>query len=226
VLSRRVAVPATVGAVLLAAAVAVSAEPSAVTGTPSASGVLAPGKRALANALPSPLPKPTTSAPAQPPAAMPTPPPPPVSPAAQPRNTVRLARGGTATLVRQEVVDGVLPVPAGVREAAWWGAAFNGPAGATVLAGHVNWHGATGPFAELWQAKVGDVVSVVDHDGKAYQYRVSQLVTVHKNDLPARAQELFGQDGGHRLVLVTCGGRWVGGHDGYEENRIVIAQPV
>jgi hypothetical protein len=43
--------------------------------------------------------------------------------------------------------------------------------------------------------------------------------------LPGRAQELFGQDGAHRLVLVTCGGRWVGGHDGYEENRVVIAEP-
>ncbi len=130
-----------------------------------------------------------------------------------------------ATLVRQEVVDGVLPVPAGVQEAAWWGAGFDGQTGATVLAGHVNWHGATGPFAELWQAKVGDLVSVVDEDGHGYTYRVRQLVTVHKNDLPSRAQELFGQDGAHRLVLVTCGGRWVGGHDGYEENRVAIADP-
>jgi LPXTG-site transpeptidase (sortase) family protein len=138
---------------------------------------------------------------------------------------VRLAGGGTATLVRKEVVDGVLPVPDGIGQATWWGAQFDATAGATVLAGHVNWRGATGPFAELWNAKLGDPVSVADENGVAYQYTVRQLVTVHKDELPQRAQELFGQDGDHRLVLVTCGGRWVGGKDGYEENRIVIAAP-
>lgn len=218
---RRFAVPATVGAVLLAATVAVAAPPDTVSGVPSASA--APPKRALVNATPVPLPKSTPSTPPPPPATADTPPP--QQPPPQQANTVRLAHGGTATLVAQEVVDGVLPVPAGVREAAWWGAPFDGATGATVLAGHVNWHGVTGPFAELWQSKVGDPVSVVDADGQPHTYRVRELVTVHKDDLPARARELFGQDGAHRLVLVTCGGRWVGGHDGYEENRVVIADP-
>ena len=214
---RRIAVTAAIGAVLAAAAVVVVARPAAVAGDPSATATVGPPERSLINVAPVPLPKTT----------MPTPPPvstpPATPPPAQPENTVRLAHGGTATLVPQEVVDGVLPVPEGVREAAWWGAAFNGPTGATVLAGHVNWHGETGPFAELWQAEVGDPVSIVDDHGDAYAYHVREVVTVHKSDLPARAQELFGQDGAHRLVLVTCGGRWVGGHDGYEENRVVIA---
>lgn len=65
----------------------------------------------------------------------------------------------------------------------------------------------------------------MDGAGKTWRYTVSQLVTVHKNDLAARADELFGQSGPHRVVLVTCGGRWVGGSDGYEENRVVIADP-
>ena len=218
-LARRVAVPSVAGAVLLAATVAVAIAPAEVPGTPSAVGAAEapdrPAKRALANATPSPLP--TTSTPAPP--ATPEP------PAAQPANTVRLAGGGTATLVRKEVVDGVLPVPDGVREAAWWGATLDGQSGATVLAGHVNWRGATGPFSELWQTKLGDMVTVVDEDGRVFQFRVRQLVTVHKTDLPRRAQELFGQDGAHRLVLVTCGGRWTGGRNGYEENRVVIAEP-
>jgi LPXTG-site transpeptidase (sortase) family protein len=148
---------------------------------------------------------------------------PPAQTQTQTPGTVRLADGGTATLVRKDVVDGVLPVPDGVREATWWGAPFDGQAGATVLAGHVNWKGATGPFAQLWSARLGDQVTVVDASGRVFTYRVRQLVTVHKDELPARAAELFGQDGAHRLVLVTCGGRWVGGRDGYEENRVVIA---
>jgi LPXTG-site transpeptidase (sortase) family protein len=228
-LPRRAAVPAAVGAVLLAAAVAtsVTADPAPVTGTPSAATTVEQERRVqrtLAGATPTPWtpppPPPATST------APPAPPPPPATPAApapQAPNTVRLAGGGTATLVRKEVVDGVLPIPDGIREATWWGAAFDAAGGATVLAGHVNWRGATGPFAELWKAKLGDRVTVVDGNGAVHEYQVRQLVTVHKNDLPHRAQELFGQDGAHRLVLVTCGGRWVGGRDGYEENRIVIA---
>ena len=217
--------PATAGAVLLAATIAVAAEPSEVRGAPS-SVAIGPAKRAITGAKPTPLPTRTTPAPPPPAPPPPATPAAPAAPAAQPANSVRLARGGTATLVPKEVVDGVLPVPEGVREAAWWGAALDGGAGATVLAGHVNWRGATGPFAELWQAKLGDQVTVVDKDGRVFTFRVRQLVTVHKDQLPARAQELFGQDGEHRLVLVTCGGRWVGGADGYEENRIVIADPV
>jgi LPXTG-site transpeptidase (sortase) family protein len=218
-LARRVAAPSVAGAVLLAATVAVAVSPAEVSGTPSAVGAVeAPAKRVLVNATPSPLP--TTSAPPATSEAPEAPEPPP----AQPANTVRLAGGGTATLVRKEVVDGVLPVPDGVREAAWWGAPLDGQNGATVLAGHVNWRGATGPFSELWQTKLGDLVTVVDRDGRVFQFRVRQLVTVHKTDLPNRAEELFGQDGAHRLVLVTCGGRWTGGRNGYEENRVVIAE--
>jgi hypothetical protein len=38
--------------------------------------------------------------------------------------------------------------------------------------------------------------------------------------------EFFGPRGPHRLVLVTCGGTWIGGRQGYEANRVVIAEPV
>ncbi|MFG1646907.1 class F sortase [Amycolatopsis sp. NPDC049252] len=146
--------------------------------------------------------------------------------APQEPGTVRLPGGGTATLVRKELgPNAELPIPADLGQATWWGAELDAAGGASVFAGHVNWRGATGPFAELWTDRIGGLVSIVDSTGKAWRYRVSQLVTVHKNDLPARADDLFGQSGPHRVVLVTCGGRWVGGTDGYEENRVVIADP-
>jgi LPXTG-site transpeptidase (sortase) family protein len=220
--SRPAAVPITIGTLVLAAVIAaVTTVPTGtVVGSPVAAVTVEPPARKLVTrATPKAVP-PATSAPVQPPAPTTAPP-----PQAQSANTVRLAGGGTATLVRKDVVDGVLPVPEGVREATWWGAAFDASTGATVLAGHVNWKGSTGPFAELWDAKVGDLVTVVDAAGVTYTYRVSRFVTVHKDELPSRAQELFGQEGDHRLVLVTCGGRWVGGRDGYEENRVVIADP-
>ncbi|MGM1063395.1 class F sortase [Saccharothrix sp. Mg75] len=147
-------------------------------------------------------------------------------PAAQRPGTVRLPQGGLATLVREEVTaDGVLPVPEGVGEATWWGVDLGAAEGATVLAGHVNWKGMTGPFDELWRSAAGQRVTVVDTAGKSYTFTVTQVEAVRKDDLPNRAVELFGPRGPHRLVLVTCGGRWVGGGTGYEENRVVVATP-
>lgn len=170
-------------------------------------------------ASPPPAPPPASSTPASSTTAAPPP--------RQQPGTVRLPRGGLATLVRAEVTaDGVLPVPEGVGEATWWGVDLGAAEGATVLAGHVNWKGLTGPFDELWRVAAGQDVTVVDTAGRTFTYRVQKAEAVRKDDLPRRAVELFGPRGGHRLVLVTCGGRWVGGDTGYEENQVVTAVPV
>ncbi|ASR38012.1 sortase [Prauserella marina] len=140
--------------------------------------------------------------------------------------TIALPDGGTARLVREEVgADAVLPVPDDLGEATWWGAGLDAPSGASVFAGHVNWHGQTGPFAELWDIRVDEPITVTDAEGTTWRYRVSQIITLHKDELPARSAELFGQSGPHRIVLVTCGGRWLGGNTGYAENRVVVAEP-
>ncbi|MBK1785611.1 class F sortase [Prauserella cavernicola] len=184
-------------------------------------------------------PPPTTEAKPEPEPAPPPPSPPPPSTSEAPPpvrdqpvssgqrpGTIQLPDGGTANLVREEVgADAVLPVPDDLGDATWWGAGLGAPSGASVFAGHVNWHGQTGPFSELWDVGVDEKVTVTDADGKVWTYRVAQIVTLHKDELPARATELFSQSGKHRIVLVTCGGRWLGGNTGYAENRVVIAEP-
>ncbi|GAA4543724.1 class F sortase [Amycolatopsis samaneae] len=165
---------------------------------------------------------PSSPTPAAPAAQPPSPPPP------QPQRpgTIRLPGGGTAVMVRRNLgPNAELPIPDNLGEATWWGADLTAAGGASVFAGHVNWRGAIGPFAELWDEKIGGEVTVVDAKGKTWRYKISQLVTVHKNDLPQRADDLFGPSGPHRVVLVTCGGRWVGGPQGYEENRVAVADP-
>lgn len=220
---------ASVLAVEFATVVITSPPTTAVAGSAiPAPGALAPLAGAPEAAAPPPSsPAPASSAPPGTPAA-----PPPAAPAEhrQPEpqrpGTIRLPGGGTAVMVRQGLGPGnTLPVPSNIGQAAWWGAELTAVSGASVFAGHVNWRGATGPFAQLWAERIGGVVTIVDSEGKTTRYRISQLITVHKNDLAARADELFGQAGPHRVVLVTCGGRWVGGNDGYEENRVVIADP-
>ncbi|KZB87569.1 class F sortase [Amycolatopsis regifaucium] len=172
---------------------------------------------------------------APPPEIVPTTPPPtptpqpeqaPVSAPPQGPGTIRLPAGGGAKLIRKDLGPGAeLPVPENLDEVTWWGAELSSATGASVFAGHVNWKGATGPFAELWNDRIGGDVTVVDKAGKSWRYKVSQLITLKKNELPQRADELFGQSGRHRIVLVTCGGRWIGGETGYAENRVVIADP-
>jgi hypothetical protein len=213
---------ATVLAVQFGSTVVTSPPVAVVAGTAlPAAGAAAPAARPSTPAPPPPV---TTSA--APAAQTSTAPPPPPPPPPQRPGTVRLPAGGTATLVRKDLgPGGELPIPNDLGQATWWGAELNAAGGASVFAGHVNWRGATGPFAELWNAEIGAVVTIVDSAGKSWRYRISQLVTVHKDDLPARAEDLFGQSGPHRVVLVTCGGRWVGGSDGYEENRVVVADP-
>ncbi|WP_236789310.1 class F sortase [Amycolatopsis sp. GM8] len=175
---------------------------------------------------PPPPPPPARSTAPAPPATSSRVPAPPAAPVVtQAPGTVRLPSGSTAQLVRQEVVGGVLPVPKGLGEAAWWGADLDATRGASVFAGHVNWGGHTGPFAELWHAQAGQLITVVAPDGRRAQYRISQLISVDKGELPQRAPDLFAQTGPHRLVLVTCGGEWIGGEQGYADNRVAIADP-
>ncbi|WIY07403.1 class F sortase [Amycolatopsis mongoliensis] len=209
---------ATVLAVQFGSTVVTSPPVAVVAGT----ALPAAGSAAAAARPSTPAPPPTSATAAAPAARTSAPPPPPQ----QKPGTVRLPAGGTAALVRKDLgPGGELPIPNDLGQATWWGAELDAAGGASVFAGHVNWRGATGPFAELWTAGIGGLVTIVDSTGKAWRFRISQLVTVHKDDLPARADDLFGQSGPHRVVLVTCGGRWVGGSDGYEENRVVIADP-
>jgi hypothetical protein len=148
-------------------------------------------------------------------------------PPGQAPGTIKLPEGGVAKLVRRELTaDGTLPIPDGLDEATWWGAGLGANKGASLLSGHVNWKGKKGPFDELWRQKVGQRVDIVDAKGGKWVYEVAEIVTVHKDELASKAEKLFGQDGPHRLVLVTCGGEYVGGTDGYKDNRIVLAKLV
>lgn len=148
------------------------------------------------------------------------------SPAPVPPGTVVLPHGGRAHLVHQSVGDdGELPIPHRLDQAAWWGAGVH-QRGAMLLSGHINWKGQIGPFDELWKDHTGQSVMIVDPHGHRHQYRIRQVLSLSKTSLPRQAPRLFSQSGPHRLVLVTCGGRFVGGAQGYNENRIVIARAV
>jgi len=171
----------------------------------------------------------TTTSPAPGSTTTPAPPQNAVRPAqgAQLPNTIRLPRGGTAYLVHGQVgADGSLPIPSGVNQAVWWGTGLSAATGATVFAGHVNWAGVTGPFAELWQDKPGDIVTLRDNSGVEWRYQVTQVLTLNKTQLPQQAPTLFASTGPARIVLATCGGEWISSAQSYADNRVMIATPI
>ncbi|MGW4524693.1 class F sortase [Amycolatopsis sp. NPDC004378] len=138
-----------------------------------------------------------------------------------------LPGGGTAELVQEDLDQaGALKIPEGLDEAAWWGAKLGADHGVALLSGHVNWKGKKGPFTELWQVKQGQEVKLTDAAGGAWVYRVDATETIHKSELAGRSAQLFDPDGPHKLLLVTCGGEYVGGSEGYEDNRVVTASLV
>lgn len=142
-------------------------------------------------------------------------------------NTIRLPKGGTAYLVHVQVAnDGSLPIPSGINQAVWWGTGLSAQSGATVFAGHVNWAGSIGPFAELWEDNPGAVITIKDNSGGQWRYQVTQVLTLDKSQLPQQAPTLFSASGPPRIVLATCGGEWVGGTLGYADNRVVVAVPI
>jgi len=141
--------------------------------------------------------------------------------------SVELPGGARASVQPAQTVDGELVVPEDVRHVGWWdGSAEAGdPYGSTVVAGHVDSASeGLGFFARLLRIEVGETVTVRG-DGHRARYRVTSVRTVAKQAL-ATSGSALDQEGEHRLVLITCGGRYRADRGGYDSNVVVTAEPV
>ena len=141
--------------------------------------------------------------------------------------SVQLPGGASAAVQPASTVDGLLVVPEDVRHVGWWdGSAWAGdPFGTTVLAGHVDSKTeGLGFFARLLRAERGDSVTLRDGDHRQ-RYRVVSVRTVAKQSL-ASSSAAFEQTGDHRLVLITCTGRFRPEQGGYDSNLVVTAEAV
>jgi LPXTG-site transpeptidase (sortase) family protein len=118
-------------------------------------------------------------------------------------------------------------VPEEVDHVGWWdGSARAGdPFGSTVIAGHLD--SATdgiGFFIRLRRIEVGDVVTLKAGSHRL-SYRITKVETVDRQAL-ATDSRAFDQRGDHRLVLITCAGRYRRDRGGYESNLVVTGQPL
>jgi len=98
------------------------------------------------------------------------------------------------------------------------------PHGSAVLAAHVDFNGRRGAFFDLRRLPEGEGVVVVMGDGTNRIYRVTQRFQVAKDQAPLA--DLFRGDGPARLVLITCGGAFDRSIGHYQDNIVVVAEPV
>jgi len=163
---------------------------------------------------------------------------------ALPTPTAHAAAGGTASgrpPVRLRIpglgVDAaVLPVgvdargdmvvPREAQQVGWYrfGPAPGDPAGAVVVAGHVDTkQEGAGALFPLRAVRVGDRVGITVAGGRVVSYRVVGKQTIVKQRLPV--ERLFARDGVPRLVLITCGGPFLPEVSSYRDNLVVVAVP-
>jgi len=122
--------------------------------------------------------------------------------------------------------DGQMDIPHDIRHVGWYqfGPAPGGE-GNAVLAGHVDdAEQGLGALAPLRDVEVGAEVLVTDTAGTATRWRVVSRELISKHALPLSA--LFARQGPPHLVLVTCGGPFLPEYRSYQDNVVVVAEPV
>lgn len=189
----------------------------------------APARLAATGAAPAPQAEPDADAAAVPDVPVAAATLPPVEPVVPPTGLTIDALGISLPVESVGVqVDGQMEIPPAAEIAGWYkfGAAPGDAEGTVVIAAHVDSVASAGlgPFAKLGDLAVGDAVRVTKADGGTVTYAVTGRSNVAKPEVPWG--QVFTRDGGHRLVLVTCGGVWHEDRRSYSDNVIVTAEPI
>ncbi|MFE9691759.1 class F sortase [Micromonospora sp. NPDC005806] len=102
--------------------------------------------------------------------------------------------------------------------------AVPGEPGRAIIVGHVDTRSGPAVFYRLHDLKPGDLIEVTRADRSVVTFKVDTVEYFDKAHLPA--DRVYGDDGRPALRLITCGGDWVGGRTGYEDNVIAFASLV
>jgi sortase (surface protein transpeptidase) len=119
--------------------------------------------------------------------------------------------------------DGAMSVPTVPDDVAWYklGPGMGVP-GNVVFAGHINWEGRTRAFGYLDQLDRGDVIQVIDEQGRGFEYAVESSHWVRAEGAPI--DEIFAQPTQPVITLITCGGEYVPSRREYLDRLIVRAK--
>jgi LPXTG-site transpeptidase (sortase) family protein len=83
-----------------------------------------------------------------------------------------------------------------------------GEQGSAVIDGHLDRPGGSpAVFWYLRNVRVGNEVDVINSDGTTLRFRVTDVESYPPQDAPI--QQIFGNNGGKYLNLITCAGDWI-----------------
>lgn len=115
-------------------------------------------------------------------------------------------------------------IPTNFTDVAWYnGGPKPGEPGSAVIDGHLDGKSVKeAVFFNLDKLKPGDLVEVTGSDGKTIQFKVTNTKLYDYN---AATNDIFDPDPAHtRLILITCGGDYVGGQ--YDKRVVVFTELV
>ncbi|TWS24849.1 class F sortase [Tsukamurella sputi] len=153
---------------------------------------------------------------------------PPVSATAtEPTTPIAVTVDGAGAPIDAVATDsqGALFPPTDVNRLGWWvdSAVPGSGAGSVVVTGHVDDARQGAGYAKRFAGLArGARITLTGKDGASIAYRVTRTASVNKGVLPT--DDLNRLDGPETLILVTCGGRFVGPPLGYENNDLVYAE--
>lgn len=97
--------------------------------------------------------------------------------------------------------------------------------GSAVIVGHRDGSGGRkGAFYTLGTMRPGQVVTITTSSKKDLRYRVVSTRSIRKKGLPY--EKYFTVTGRPQLVLISCGGYYDRNNGGYQDNVIVVAEPL
>ncbi len=96
-----------------------------------------------------------------------------------------------------------------------------GERGTAVIVGHVDTEREPAVFHRLTDLRKGKLIEVSRKDRRVATFTVESVEIFPKASFPVK--RIFDVTDRPRLVLVTCGGAWIGGPIGYADNVIVFA---
>lgn len=124
-----------------------------------------------------------------------------------------------------------LAPPEDLTKVGWYGrsAWFGQDKGSSVMTSHINYAGKASYGSIFITLRKGDPITITDSKGNVYHYVVENdpfyLNKSNQEEYKKQTQNTINKmDGENKLVLVTCGGAYVGGNLGYEDNVIVSAK--
>ena len=123
--------------------------------------------------------------------------------------------------------DGTVAVPPLQRhnEAGWFDEGPTpGQFGPALIVGHADTRTGPSVFHDLGALKPGQKIEVLRRDNQIAVFVINSVERYGKTKLPVN--RVYGDYSRPQLRLMTCGGTWLGGARGYEDNVVVFASLV